>query len=203
MAVLPRDSAGRLLPAALAGAFLLAPVPADARVSLASGSFGTGFAGPVLGLVHLLGLLAIGLWAGQQGGRPAWQMPVAALVALFAAGLAAQAGIDLPYGAQGLAGSLIVLGILIALAPKVPPVAAVVVAAVAGVFQGYSLAGGGGRPLAQAALFWSGILAGGLLATTSGVGLVQVAAQGLSPRAVTALGAGIAVDGLLILLGVW
>lgn len=105
-----------LLALALIGA---GAAPALARMTV-TGPFGTGLTEPVWVLQHLLGFLAIGLWSGQNGGPSVWQLPVAALTAVLAAGLAAQIGIRLPYAAEGLSASLILMGGLVAFGLKVP-----------------------------------------------------------------------------------
>ena len=37
--------------------------------------FGSGFAHPLHGLDHILVMVAVGLWAGQLGGRARWLVP--------------------------------------------------------------------------------------------------------------------------------
>lgn len=167
--------------------------PAVARMTI-TGPFGTGLTEPVWVIQHLLGFLAIGLWAGQNGGPAVWQVPVAALTAVLAAGLAAQLGIRLPYAAQGLEASLILMGGLVALNVKAPLPLAVLTAAVAAVFHGYMHMGG--------ALFWAGLSAGILLVTCAGLGLAAVLGQAVSPRAPAVCGGAVALAGVLDLAGV-
>ncbi|MGQ9371192.1 HupE/UreJ family protein [Azospirillum sp. ST 5-10] len=175
-------------------ALLLAAAPAEARTVLTGTAFGAGFVGPIVVLAHLLGFLAVGLWAGQNGGAAVWQMPAAALVAALAAGLAAQAGLTLPYAGQGLAGSLVVVGALVAFGLRAPLAVTVLVAAAAAVFHGYVQAG---PPVA-----WAGFAAAVLLLTAAGVGLVALLLQAASARAVQMCGAAVAVVGVLDLAGV-
>ncbi len=172
----------------------LAAAPAFARMTI-TGPFGTGLTEPVWVIQHLLGFLAIGLWAGQNGGPAVWQVPVAALTAVLAAGLAAQLGIRLPYAAQGLAVSLVLIGGLVALNLKAPLALAVLTAAVAAVFHGYMHMGG--------ALFWAGLSAGILLVTCAGLGLSAVLGQAVSARAPAVCGGAVALVGVLDLAGVF
>lgn len=182
------------LPALLAAAGpLFAAAPALALTALTGTAFGAGLAEPSYVLQHLLGLLAIGLWAGQTGGVAVWQVPAAALTALAAAGLAARYGVRLPYAGLGLEASLVVMGGLVALGLRVPTVVAVLVAALAAVFHGYAQEG--------AWAFLGGFLAGAALVVCAGLGLAGVLAQGVSPRAVRMCGGGVALAGLLDLLG--
>lgn len=170
----------------------LTAAPALARVTV-TGPFGTGLTEPVWVLQHLLGFLAIGIWAGQNGGAAVWQLPVSALTAALAAGLAAQFDVRLPYAGEGLAASLILMGVLVAAALRVPLVLAVLIVAVAAVFHGYVHMGG--------PLFWAGYAAGLLLVACAGLGLSAVLGQAVSGRAVQVCGGAVALVGLLDLLG--
>ncbi len=167
-------------------------VPAAARMTV-TGPFGTGLTEPVWVLHHLLGFLAVGLWAGQNGGAAVWQVPVAALTAALAAGLASQFGVRLPYVGEGLAASLVLMGALVAVDLRAPLALAVLVAAAAAVFHGYVQMGG--------ALFWAGWAAGVLLVTCAGLGLAALLGQALSARPVRMCGGAVAVAGLLDLAG--
>jgi urease accessory protein len=159
-----------------------------------TGAFGTGLTEPVWVLQHLLGILAIGMWAGQNGGTAVWQVPVAAVTAALAAGFAGQMGLRLPYATPGLAVALIVMGGLVAVGAKAPTALAVLLAAVAAVFHGH--------PHQGSPLFWSGFAAGLLLVTCGGLGLSIVVAQAESGRAVQICGGMVAVGGVLDLVGV-
>ncbi|HYH21556.1 MAG TPA: HupE/UreJ family protein [Azospirillum sp.] len=171
---------------------MLTALPAEARTLLTGTPFATGFLGPIGVLEHLLGLAAIGLWAGQNGSAAVWQAPAAALTAALAAGAAAHFGLRLPFAAEGLAGSLMVLGALVAMGLRAPLAVAILVAAVAAVFHGYVQAGG--------ALFWVGFAASVLLLTAAGVGLVAVLGQAASMRAVRMCGGAVALAGVLALV---
>ncbi|WP_085557190.1 HupE/UreJ family protein [Azospirillum agricola] len=159
-----------------------------------TGAFGTGLTEPVWVLQHLLGFLAIGMWAGQTGGTAVWQVPAAAVTAALAAGIAAQMGLRLPYAAPGLAGALIVTGGLVALGVKAPVALAVLAAAVAAVFHGH--------PHQGSPLFWSGFATGMLLVSCAGLGLSIAVTQAESARAVQICGGAVAVGGVLDLVGV-
>jgi urease accessory protein len=190
---------GRVRWVGLLAVLMVWAVPAAARPSLGAGSFGSGYQAVLVSLVHLLGLLGIGLFAGIQGGRVVWQAPAAALTAVVAAGLVAQAGIGLPYAGQGLAISLMVIGGLVGLATPMPEVLAVIGAIAAAVFHGHALgygARGGGLP---ALYYWCGAVSAAAVALAAGVGLTQA----FPVRIVPILGGLIAVTGLLVLVGVW
>lgn len=70
---------------------------------------------PFSGLDHLLAVLAVGLWAAQQGGRARWILPLS-FVSAMAAGVALGAdGMALPGVEVGIGVSVLALGILLAL----------------------------------------------------------------------------------------
>lgn len=156
---------------------------------LTGSPFGTGLTESVVVLEHLAGLLAIGLWAGQNGGAAAWQMPAVGVVALLAAGIAANVGVPLPYSGLGLSISLIAAGVAVAMALRAPPMAAIPAAAVLALFHGY-MSGG-------SVLFWLGYGVGATLVMASGLGLTAILGMGLSPRAVQLCGCGAAVVGVI------
>jgi urease accessory protein len=79
-------------------------------------SFTEGLLHPFSGLDHVLAMVAVGLWASQLGGRALWLLPLTfpAVMALGAAlGLS---GVTLPWVEIGIAGSVMVLGAVVALA---------------------------------------------------------------------------------------
>jgi urease accessory protein len=79
-------------------------------------SFTEGLLHPFTGLDHALAMVAVGLWASQLGGRALWFLPLTfpAVMAMGAAlGLS---GMTLPWVEIGIAGSVMVLGAVVALA---------------------------------------------------------------------------------------
>ena len=103
---------------------------------------GTGFAGglahPFLGLDHLLAMLAIGLWAAQQGGRALWAVPAAFVGAMVVGGVFGFAGGVLPHIETAIALSVLVLGLLIGASRRWPLAAGMALAAGFAVFHGYA-----------------------------------------------------------------
>lgn len=158
--------------------------------------FVSGLAHPVLGLDHLLAMIAIGLWAAQQGGRALWAVPAAFVAALaLGAGLAG-AGLLLPYVETGIAASVLVLGLLMAMQQQWGIAIGMSIAAGFALFHGY--AHGLEMPLAPSPARYA---LGFVLATLvlHGVGL---GASLIGRRAVQAAGAGIAMTGLALILAV-
>ena len=157
----------------------------------------TGFAGglahPLLGLDHLFAMLAIGLWAAQQGGRALWAIPAAFVAAMLAGGMLAWAGIGLPQVEGAIALSVLALGLLVAARLKASLGAGMGIAAGFALFHGY--AHGLEMPLAAAPALYA---LGFVLATACLHG-AGVAGSRLGRRAVQLAGAGIAATGLALM----
>ena len=79
----------------------------------ASGSFAGGFAHPFLGLDHLLAMIAVGVWAVQQGGSAMWRVPLAFCVGMALGAIIGYLGFAVPLVEPFIAASLFVLGLLI------------------------------------------------------------------------------------------
>jgi len=79
-----------------------------------------GIAHPLGGIDHLLAMVAVGLWAAQRGGRALWLIPAAFVLVMAAGGIAGTLGAPLPFVEQGILASLLVLGLLIAAAARLP-----------------------------------------------------------------------------------
>ena len=102
----------------LALALLLTPALAFAHPGHEASGLLTGLAHPLLGLDHLLALLAVGLWAAQQQGSARLAVPLTFLACLLLGGLLGFAGLRLPGLETGIAGSVLALGLLVALAAR-------------------------------------------------------------------------------------
>jgi len=138
---------------------MLSAGPAQAHTG-AMASFAAGLAHPLLGLDHLLAMLAVGLWAGRIGGHARWMVPLA-----FVAAMALGTVLPLPLAEPGILASVFILGLLAFWAPRLPlwaPAAIVAVFALAhGQVHGGELPGivaAAGFLLATAALHGLGLL---------------------------------------------
>ena len=80
-----------------------------------------GFLHPFTGLDHLVAMLAVGLWAGQVGGRARWMVPGAFLAAMLAGGMMGFAALVPPFAEQMIAASGLVFGLLIVTRSTLPP----------------------------------------------------------------------------------
>ena len=103
-----------------------------------SWDFGGGFGHPLSGLDHLLAMVAVGLWAAQLGGRARWWVP-ATFVSFLALGAAIGHNGLVPSGVeQMIAASLLVLGIMVVMAKRLPLSAGLGLTALFGAFHGFA-----------------------------------------------------------------
>ena len=155
--------------------------------------FASGLAHPFLGLDHLLAMLAVGLWAAQQGGRAQWAVPAAFVAAMVLGGLYAWSGGALPQVEAAIALSMLVPGLLVATRRQWAAPLGMAVAAGFALFHGY--AHGLEMPRAASpALYALGFVLAS--ATLHGVGIAGALA---GRRAVQWAGTGIAASGLALM----
>lgn len=157
------------------------------------GGLTAGLAHPYSGLDHLLAMVAVGLWAAQQQGGARWKIPLAFVAAMVAGGLMGWAGLALPQVETGIAASVLVLGLMVAFALRLPATAAMALVAGFALCHGY--AHGVEVPLAGGL---SGFVLGFALATASlhGIGLAAGSlTRRLSAGLLRAGGIGVAVAG--------
>jgi urease accessory protein len=199
----------RLAVLAAISAAALAPATAFAHTGAGHlGGFGAGVAHPLFGLDHLLAMVGVGLWAARLGraGHPRalWAVPLAFLGAMVLGGVTALAGLALPATELGIAGSVVLLGLLIAASSRfsslVPTGAAMALVAAFAIFHGH--AHGLEMPAAAHPLAY----AGGFLAASAalhGLGVaLGLAALRLELRGVRLAGAAMALAGVWMVAAV-
>jgi urease accessory protein len=184
------------LSAAGAALLALAAGPAAAHTGSASvHGFMSGFLHPFSGLDHVLAMVAVGGLAALIGGRALWLVPASFLGAMA---LGSAIGFSLPFVEFGIVASVIVLGAVVALAPRMPVALAMALAAGFAVFHGH--AHGAEMPAAASALSYGlGFLLATALLHLIGVG-GAIATERLSRNAVRAGGGAIAALGVALLL---
>lgn len=104
----------------------------------AGAGLGAGLVHPFLGLDHLLAMVAVGLWAAQQGGAATWRVPGAFVAVMALGGLFGMAGAPLPAVEFGIAGSVLLFGILVALSARLPTGAAMALVGFFALFHGHA-----------------------------------------------------------------
>ena len=98
----------------------------------------SGFLHPLLGIDHLLAMLAVGFLSAQIGKRAIWTVPTA-FVGLMALGaFLGIAGIHLPLVEYGITGSVVILGAGILAYRGLPEWAGVALAGFFGFFHGHA-----------------------------------------------------------------
>ncbi|HEV2612649.1 MAG TPA: HupE/UreJ family protein [Noviherbaspirillum sp.] len=175
--------------------------PAMAHTGHHANGFAAGFGHPISGLDHLLAMLAVGLWAAQNRRPATWLLPLAFPLAMAAGAAAGIAGWTTTGLEFGIAGSVAMLGLLVAGAVTLPAWAGAVLvsafAAMHGLAHGNELPSGA-SPLAYGAGF--------MLATTllHAAGLLTAAAAGMGMhhRLVRYIGAGMTAAGAYLLTAV-
>jgi urease accessory protein len=75
---------------------------------------------PLTGLDHILAMFAVGLWAAQRGGRAIWFVPLTFVLVMTLGAALGMSGVSLPFVEQGIVLSVIILGIFIAAAVRLP-----------------------------------------------------------------------------------
>ncbi len=164
-----------------AGVILAATAPAFAHVSAVdNGSFLAGFTHPLLGLDHIVVMVAVGLWAATIGGRAVWAVPAAFVGAMAIGYFLALTGLALPFAEPMILASVVALGLLIAAAVRLPVMVGALLVGLFAVFHGHAHGSelgvaaavpfGFGFALATALLHGAGIAAGLFLGSGKGLG---------------------------------
>ncbi len=164
--------------------------------------FLAGFAHPMSGADHILAMVAIGLWGVIAGGRALWVWPTAFVTMVLAGFAAATLGLHVPLVQPAIGTSIVVLGLLIALAVRAPLWLGAVIAGLFAFFHGHAhgtetatvgaelMTFACGFSLATAFLHAVGLGAGILIARSAGEPLLR------------ATGGLVAVSGLAVIAGV-
>ena len=158
--------------------------------------FGSGFAHPLHGLDHILVMVAVGLWAAQLGGRARWLVPASFVGVMVLGGTLAMAGLRVPFTEEGILLSVLVLGILVAVAARFPLAASMAIVGIFAFFHGHSH--GTEMPAnAVGYAYGAGFALATVLLHASGIGMAYVTHSVRLP-AVRWAGAAIAVAGICL-----
>jgi urease accessory protein len=197
--ILPCSGKNKLRVLALAAAAFTTPAFAhtgDHAISLSAG-----FAHPFSGFDHLLAMLAVGIWAAQHKRAALWVLPLVFPLMMALGALIGVAGMRLPGMEAGIAGSVAVLGLLIAFAVRMPVWAAAAVVSLFALMHGYAH----GAELPQGALpvlYGAGFVAATILLHLIGIALVRVAGEPIAQKMVRTIGGTIAAVGAYMLTAV-
>jgi urease accessory protein len=162
--------------------------------------FSSGFFHPVLGVDHVIAMLAVGLWAAVQGGRALYVLPLVFPLLMILGGALGVNGVVLPYVEPMIAASGVVLGLMVAFFAKPALWVSALMVGVFAVFHGH--AHGAELPVASNAF---GYTAGFVIATAllhlAGLGLGRVVGAKGGEYVTRAAGVLIAVTGAAFLVG--
>ncbi len=164
-----------------------------------SHGFTNGLAHPLTGLDHICAMVAVGLWVAQRGGRALWLVPLT-FVSLMAIGsIIGMGGINVPHVEQGIAASVLTLGIFIAAAVRLPLVASMAMVGLFALFHGY--AHGAEMPETIAGFAYGiGFVAATASLLLTGIALGIATRRLASAQMVRCLGGGIAACGVYLCL---
>lgn len=184
--------------------FVLTTSPAFAHLNPAEhGSFASGFSHPFFGADHILAMVAIGLWAAMLGGKALYAVPLTFVVVMSIGCMKALFGMPLPFIEPVVLSSVVVLGLLVALALPVSPLVGMVIAGLFAFFHGH--AHGGEIGAATFIEFTSGFMLATALLHAVGITVAfcfgRMTAGTNKRLALRSAGGAIAVGGLMLIAG--
>lgn len=126
-------------PIALGLAAFLLPSLAHAHVGVGDTvGFAHGVGHPLGGIDHVLTMVAVGLWAAQRGERAFWFIPATFVLVMALGGFLGTMGVLVRFAEQGIVLSVLVLGVLVAAAVRLPLFASALIVGLFAVFHGHA-----------------------------------------------------------------
>lgn len=187
--------------ALLASVLTLLSAPASAHLlGMHGAGFDAGAIHPFTGIDHLLAMLAVGMWAAQQGGRALWGIPLAFVAMMTLGGILALTGVQLPMVETGIATSVLVLGLLVTFSARLPLAAGATLVGFFALLHGH--AHGTELPLAASPVEYA---LGFILATAAlhGIGIVLGKYMKHAPLPLLQLsGTAVAATGVWLMLSI-
>lgn len=179
-------------------ALLIFPSIAHAHVGVGeTKGFVNGVIHPITGLDHICAMVAVGLWAAQRGGKAIWLVPLTFVSVMALGGWLGMMGHSLPFVEQGIVASVLILGVLIAAAIRLPLVVSVLIVGLFAIFHGH--AHGAEMPdTASGLLYGLGFIFSTLLLHLCGIGLGLSAQRFGTPQLVRYAGGAIIACGLYL-----
>ena len=161
--------------------------------------FASGFVHPLHGADHLVAMLAVGVWGAIAGGRAIRVWPIAFVATMLIGFATAVSGIAVPFGEPAIWSSVVVLGLLVALAMNVPVWFGAAIIGLFAFFHGHVH----GMEAATSSLlaYASGLaIATGVL-HAAGIGLCRIGSSSIGRVALRTMGAAAAFGGILGMVG--
>ena len=98
----------------------------------------SGFAHPFSGFDHWVAMVAVGLWAAQSGGRATWIVPLSFVSVMVVSGILSMFIAPFPFIEGGITLSILVLGLLIAAAVRLPILVSSIIVGMFAIFHGFA-----------------------------------------------------------------
>ncbi|MEW6641482.1 MAG: HupE/UreJ family protein [Pseudomonadota bacterium] len=117
---------------------LLLPTAALAHPGHDEAGLMAGLQHPMSGLDHIAVMIAVGLWAALAGGRALWVWPATFVGVMLVGGALGMAHVALPLVEPGILASVVVLGLMVALAIDLPVAAGAALIGVFALFHGHA-----------------------------------------------------------------
>jgi urease accessory protein len=177
-------------------AFATLPGIAQAHVGLGSTTgLVDGLVHPFSGLDHICAMFGVGLWAAQRGGRGVWLLPLAFVGVMTVGGLLGMAHVFIPFIEPGIIASVLVVGLVVATAIRLPLAAGACLVALFALFHGHAH---GAEMPATAASLWFGVgfVCSMVVLLLCGIGLGLAARKSQAPWAFRYAGAAIVTCGI-------
>lgn len=195
----------RKLLTALAATAILLPQAALAHTGVGdTNGFAHGFMHPIGGVDHVLAMVAVGILAAQLGGRAIWLVPAAFVGMMVVGGAIGMSGVDIPFVEIGIALSVVVLGLAVALGLNLPLVAAMALVGFFAIFHGH--AHGAEMPETASGLGYGiGFVLATALLHAAGVGIglaIGRIGSAASPRITQVAGGAMTIAGVAMLSGI-
>ena len=158
---------------------------------------------PFGGPDHVLAMVGVGLLAASLGGRALWRVPAAFLLMMIAGSVLGMSRIDIPFVEAGIAASVAVLGLAIAVRLPLPTLAATALVGFFAIFHGHSHGAEISSDLSGAGFALGFVMATAMLHVAGiGIGVAVDNMGGAPARWVTrANGAALTLAGLVLVAG--
>lgn len=156
----------------------------------------SGLTHPLAGIDHLLAMLAVGFWAAMQKPALRFQIPLTFMLVLIAGFMLGQMAINLPVVEAGIATSVLMLGLLITTAARLPAAVALGLSGGFALFHGY--AHGAEAAASSITLFAAGFLGSSLMLHLCG-GIAAHTVKAQLPALAKLAGLAIAAAGATLL----
>lgn len=199
MRMRPGAASAAVIAAAFA-IYIVAAASASAHLAAATaGGWSDGLAHPFSGIDHLLAMIAVGVWAVQLGGRAMWLLPLTFPLFMAIGGGLGLAGVALPGAEDGVALSVAVLGVVLAVAARPPLAIGMATVGAFGLVHGN--AHGATMPEAAAPMLYAlGFMAGTVLLHAIGVALGLITRSPFGQRLLPIGAAAVAGIGITLVL---